>query len=74
MVTAFEKGFTAIQTQSSFRPVLAVTAEARGFEERTDVFGIGQSFLGRRRGKFAEIELAQVRAFGREGQGARGQE
>jgi hypothetical protein len=47
---AFEDGFQAVQSQIRFRSLFAVAADARGFEQRLNVLGEGQTGLVGRRG------------------------
>jgi hypothetical protein len=61
VVAAFEGGFEAVQAQTVSLSLIAMTPEARGFKDRTNVFGIGEaSLVGGRR------ELAEVWLYGQE--------
>jgi hypothetical protein len=57
---ALQNAFKIVETQITFRPLLAVAAQARSLEERFDVFGVSEVFLFSGRRKLAEIEFVDI--------------
>src|SRR5204863_4871491 len=57
---AFEQRFEAVEAQITFLLFFAMTAETRGFQEGTNVLGVGDTFFGGCGREFAEIQLANV--------------
>jgi hypothetical protein len=60
IVTAFEHGVEVVQLQAVFRLVFPVARQARSLEERLNVLVKGQVLLVGGRGKFADINAADV--------------
>jgi hypothetical protein len=60
VLAALERRFEAIQPQFAFLPFFAVAPEARRFEERANIFGIGDTFLAGRRRELGEVEFGEI--------------
>jgi hypothetical protein len=64
VLSTFEEGVEAVETQLAFLLFFAVAAEAGGFENGPDIFGVGEAFFVGCGRKFSEINCAQVEFFG----------
>ena len=60
VLAAFEHRFEAVEAQFAFLLFFAVAPETGGFEKRSDVFGVSEAFLVRRRWEFADVDFAEV--------------
>ncbi len=71
VLSAFEGGFEGVETQAASLPLLAVTTEAGGFEEGSNIFFVGDPRLVGGGREFGEVRLSrwQRPRDGRETQG-----
>jgi hypothetical protein len=54
---AFQGRFQAVEAQPAFMPLFAMAADAGGFEDGADVFGVSDAFLFGGGRQFAEVDI-----------------